>query len=118
MNFKEGLERIAEKIDDFLGVAIVDQDGILIEEYKIDPLLDMNALVAEYSALLKAADKASLSVDLGPSREITVLTDKTGVIIKKINEGYFLFLVVQSEKNIGKGRFFMKREAAVFVEDL
>ncbi len=118
MNFKEGLGRIAEKIDDVLGVAIVDQDGILVEEHQTDPSIDLAALVAEYSAFLKAADKASLSVDLGPSQEITVSMEKTSVIIKKINEAYFLFLVARSEKNMGKGRFFMKREAAAFVEDL
>jgi predicted regulator of Ras-like GTPase activity (Roadblock/LC7/MglB family) len=118
MNFKEGLERIAEKLDDCLGVAIVDQDGILVEEYKNDSLIDLAALAAEYSALLKGADKASLSVELGPSREITVLMDTTSVVIKKINEGYFLLMALQSDRNIGKGRFFMKREAAVMVEDL
>ncbi len=118
MNFMESLERIAGKIDDLLGVAVVDSDGILVQDHIIDPDLDITALVAEYSALLKAADKASSSVEIGVSHEITVLTEKAIVIIKKINEGYFLFLVARSDKNMGKGRFFMKREAAAMVEDM
>jgi predicted regulator of Ras-like GTPase activity (Roadblock/LC7/MglB family) len=118
MDFKESLKRIAEKIDDFRGVAIVDSDGILVEECKEDPLFDLNPLVAEYSAFLKAADKASVSAEVGTWHEVIVTTEKATIMIKKMTEGYFLFMVMQSEKNIGKGRFFMKKEAAVLVEDL
>jgi predicted regulator of Ras-like GTPase activity (Roadblock/LC7/MglB family) len=118
MSFKDGLERIAEKVDDFLGVAIVDAEGILVQEVKADPLFDLISLVAEYSAFVKAANKASVSMDLGPSQEITVTTEKMTIIIKKINDGYFLLLAAESSKNIGKGRFFMKREAAALVEEL
>jgi len=118
MNFKESLKRIADKVDDFLGVAIVDSDGILVEEYKVNDLLDLDPLVAEYSALLKAADKASVSAEVGTWNEVSVLTEKATIMIKKMTEGYFLFMVMQSEKNIGKGRFFMKKEAAVLAEDL
>ncbi|MBI3358587.1 MAG: roadblock/LC7 domain-containing protein [Nitrospirae bacterium] len=118
MSFREGLERIAEKVDDLLGVAIVDSEGILVQEVKADPSFDLISLVAEYSAFVKAADKASVSMELGPSYEIMVTTDKMAIMIKKINDGYFLLLAAESDQYIGKGRFFMKREAAAFVEDL
>jgi predicted regulator of Ras-like GTPase activity (Roadblock/LC7/MglB family) len=96
----------------------VDGEGILIEDYKTDPDFDLPSLVAEYSAFVKAADKASISMELGPSHEITVLTETITIIIQKINEGYFLLLAAKSAKNVGKGKFFMKREAATLVEDL
>jgi len=118
MSFREGLERIAEKIDDILGVAIVDAEGIMVQEVKTDPAFDLISLVAEYSVFVKAADKASVSADLGTSHEVTVTTDKVTIIIKKINPEYFLFLAAQSDKNVGKGRFLMKREAYAFAEDL
>ncbi len=118
MSFREGLERVAEKVDDLLGVAIVDAEGILVEEVKPDPSFDLISLVAEYSAFVKAANKASVSMDLGSSHEVTVMTDKMTILIKKINDGYFLLLAAASDKNMGKGRFFMKREAAALVEDL
>jgi predicted regulator of Ras-like GTPase activity (Roadblock/LC7/MglB family) len=57
-------------------------------------------------------------MDLGPSQEVTVVTETITIIIKKINEDYFLLLAAQSEKNVGKGRFFMRREAAAIVEEL
>ena len=118
MDFKKSLKKIAEKIDDFYGIAIVDSDGILVEEYKMDALFDLNPLVAEYSAFLKAAEKASISAEVGGWHEVTVLTEKATIIIKKMTGEYFLFMVMQSDKNMGKGRFYMKREAAVLVSDL
>ena len=118
MNFKEGLQRIANQIDDFIGIALVDSDGILVEEYKKDDLFDLTPLVAEYSAFLKVADKASISSDVGPSHEMTVLAEKATIIINKMAGGYFLCLVTQSPKNVGKGRFYMKREAALIAADL
>ncbi len=118
MNFKEGLERIAARVEDFIGVAIVDADGISIEEHKKDPFFDFNPLIAEFSAFLKAADKASISADVGPSDEVTVSAEKATVMIRRMKEGYFLLLATDSPKHIGKGRFFMKRESALISEDL
>ncbi len=118
MSFREGLERIAKKVDDCLGVAIVDAEGILVQEVKTNPSFDLISLVAEYSAFVKAADKASVSLELGVSHEVTVTTEKMTVIIKKINKNYFLFLAAETDKNAGKGRFFMKQEAYALAEDL
>lgn len=118
MNFKESLKKIADKIDDVLAVAIGDMDGIILEEYKTDPLFDITSLVAEYSGIWRTVEKASLSLDLGSSQEISILTEKTTLIVKKINTGYFLLLAAKSEKNFGKGRFLVKKEIAALVEEL
>ena len=118
MSFADNLQQIAGKIDDVLGVAISGMDGIILEEYKADPLLDLASFAAEYSALLRVVDKTGLSLDLGASEEISILTERTSVLIKKINAEYFLLLAVGSEKNFGKGRFLMKKEAATLVEEL
>jgi predicted regulator of Ras-like GTPase activity (Roadblock/LC7/MglB family) len=118
MNFKERLKKIADRIDDVLAVAIGDMDGIILDEYKIDPLFDITSLVAEYSGIWRTVEKASLSLDLGSSQEISILTEKITVIVKKINAGYFLLLAAKSEKNFGKGRFFVKKEIAALVEEL
>lgn len=118
MSFKESLQKIADKLDDVLGIAISDMDGIILEEYKGDPLFDVTSLAAEYSAVWRTVDKASLSVDLGLSQEMSILTEKAAIIVKKINEGYFLLLATASDKNLGKGRFLVKKEAAALAKEL
>ncbi len=118
MNFKESLRKISEKVDDVMGVAIAASDGIIVEENRIDPSLDLGSIAAEFGVLLRTVDKASQSVELGSSQEITVITDRAIVLIKKINSEYFLLLAVASEKNFGKGRFLIRMEAATLVEEL
>jgi predicted regulator of Ras-like GTPase activity (Roadblock/LC7/MglB family) len=118
MNFKENLRKLADKMDDVVAIAIGDMDGIILEEYKTDPLFDIASLVAEYSGIWRTVDKASLSLDLGASQEISILTEKTAIIVKKINQGYFLLLAARSEKNFGKGRFLVKKEIATLVAEL
>lgn len=118
MNFADRLKKIVDKIGDVLGAAISGVDGIILEEYKVDPALDLASLAAEYGALWRAVDNAGLSVDLGAAKEITVLTGKMMIILKKINSEYFLVLAIGSERNFGKGRFFLKREAGALLKEL
>ena len=118
MNFKESLKKISEKIDDLLGIAIAATDGIIVEEYRADPTLDLSSIVAEFGALWRTVDKAGHSVELGSSEEMTVITERAVILIKKINSEYFLLLAVASEKNFGKGRFILRMEAATLMEEL
>lgn len=118
MNFKESLKKLSEKIDDLMGVAIAASDGIIVEEYRADPALDLTSIVAEFGALWRTVDKTSQSVELGSSQEITIVTERAVVLVKKINPEYFLLLAVASEKNFGKGRFLLRMEAATLVEEL
>lgn len=118
MSFEESLRRVTNNIEDSLGVAMVGMDGMVVEEHKKDPLLDLQSLGAEYCAVIKDIERVSSSLGLGSGREISVVTDKAIVILKKINEEYFLLLVLGSEGNFGKGRFLLKREIAFLEKEL
>lgn len=118
MSLKESLKKISDKVDDSMGIAIAAVDGIIVAEYKADPALDLSSIVAECGVVWKSADKASQSVELGPSQEMTIVTDRAVILVKKINPEYFLLLAATSEKNFGKGRFLLRMEAATLVEEL
>lgn len=118
MSLKASLKKISEKVDDLMGVAIAAADGIIVEEYRADPALDLASVVAECGALWKTVDTASQSVELGASQEMTIVTERAVVLVKKINSEYFLLLAVASEKNFGKGRFLLRMEAATLMEEL
>lgn len=117
MNFKENLQKLSDKIDDLMGVAIAGMDGILVEEIRVDPSFDLGPIAAEYGGLWRSVDQAGQSVELGAGQEMTVMTEKAIILVKKINRDYFLVLVAGSEKNFGKGRFLLKMEAASLVEE-
>ncbi|MFQ5456268.1 MAG: roadblock/LC7 domain-containing protein [Nitrospirota bacterium] len=117
MSFEDSLKRVIEGIgEDSLGIALVGTDGIVVEEYKKDLLLDIQALGAEYCTFLKETDKISLNSGL--TEELTVTNDNVIIILKRISEDYFLILVIRAGGNFGKSRFLLKRESAVLKDEL
>lgn len=118
MSFQERLQEISETIEELNGVAIADMDGIIVEEYKKDPSFDMALLVAEYGTFWYSADKAGVSCDIGPAKEVCVLTENATVVIRKICQDYFLLLAISSEKGMGKSRFYARMMADTLAEEI
>ncbi len=118
MSFSDNLRRITESLQDALGVALVGMDGIVVEEQKMDNLLDLSAHAAEFSTVLRQMEEVSESLRLGKAQELSFLGEKGVIVIKKINPEYFLLLVMQSDLNFGKSRFLIKKEVALMEKDL
>jgi len=118
MSFVESLRRVTNNLEDSKGIALVGMDGIVVEEHKKDPTLDLQTLGAEYSGMMREVQKTTAALQLGDVREVSVLTDKALVISRQITQEYFLVLVVKSEGNFGKGRFLMRREIASLEKEL
>ena len=110
MSFTESLRKVMEDLEEAQGIALVGMDGIVVEERKRDPTLDLQSLGVEYCTILKIADKSMSSMDLGNSEELSVLTGKAVVVIRRIHEEYFLILFIRKDGNFGKGRYLLRRE--------
>ncbi len=118
MSFVESLRKITNNLEDALGVALVGMDGIVVEEHRRDTLLDLSALAAEFSAVLRQIEEVSEGLHFGQAHELCVLGDKGLILIKKITPEYFLLLVIHSEGNFGKGRYLLRREVARLEKEL
>jgi predicted regulator of Ras-like GTPase activity (Roadblock/LC7/MglB family) len=118
VSFVENLRKISNNLEDSLGVALVGMDGIVVEEHRRDNLLDLSALAAEFSAVLRQLEEVSEGLHFGQAQELCVLADKGLILIKKINPEYFLLLVIHSEGNFGKGRYLLRREVAHLEKEL
>jgi len=118
VSFAENLKQITDNLEGALGVALVGMDGIVVEEYKLDNLLDLPTMAAEFSGVLRQIEEVSENLRIGPSQELSVQGDKALIIIKIINVNYFLLLVIQSEANFGKGRYLLKREMVRMEKEL
>lgn len=118
MNLVESLRRINNNLDDALGVALAGMDGIVVEEHKRDGLLDLNAMAAEFSGILKQLEGVARNIQLNGISELCVLADSGMTLVRKINEEYFLLLVISPEGNFGKGRFLLRREVARLEKEL
>ncbi|MCI0528579.1 MAG: hypothetical protein L0Y56_14165, partial [Nitrospira sp.] len=75
MSFVESLRKITNNLEEALGVALVGMDGIVVEEHRRDTLLDLSALAAEFSAVLRQIEEVSESLHFGQAHELCVLSE-------------------------------------------
>jgi len=109
MSFSEVLKGLTEKVQGAKGALIVGMDGIIVEEFSQDPEgIDFNSIGAEYGNVLKEIQNASSSLRLGNASEVAVMTDAVDLIMRKINDEYFIALLLSPKKNLGKGRFLVR----------
>ncbi|HXN06508.1 MAG TPA: hypothetical protein VN944_05530 [Nitrospiria bacterium] len=117
MSFSRVLTRVVTESDRATGAAVVANDGIVLEEYKTDPSIDFSILGAEFCRTFREIGEKTASIRRGTPLEISLLTDQSMIILRKINEEYFLVLVLESDANFGKGRFMMRKEMEQLINE-
>jgi predicted regulator of Ras-like GTPase activity (Roadblock/LC7/MglB family) len=108
MNFTETLKAMVERVDGAVSAMIIGTDGIPVEEYAVEKIIDLNALGAETSQMMKDIKFAAENLGLGEAKEFAIVSDLCGIIMRKINEDYFLAMVIKPEGNYGKGRYVLR----------
>jgi predicted regulator of Ras-like GTPase activity (Roadblock/LC7/MglB family) len=108
MNFTEVLKETVDKVDGAVSAMIIASDGIPVQEYVSERLIDLTGLGAEASAMIRDIGLAAENLGLGEAREFSIISDMCGIIMRKINDDYYLALIIKPEGNYGKGRFVLK----------
>lgn len=108
MSFTEALKEAVEKVDGAVSAMIIGADGISVQEYVNERLLDLTGLSAEASAMIKDINFAADNLGLGEAKEFSIISDRCGIIMRKINSDYYLALIIKPDGNYGKGRFILK----------
>jgi len=108
MAFADILKQVVSDTEGALGALIVGIDGIPVEEYSTAPDLDLQSMTVEYSTLLKEIEKGSQAAQLGTTKEVTVLADKAMIMLRRLNDEYFMVMIIKPDGNFGKGRFLLR----------
>ncbi len=108
MNFSEVLKDTVERVEGAVSAMIIASDGIPVQEYAPERLIDLTGLGAEASAMIRDIGFAAENLGLGEAREFSIVSDTCGIIMRKINNEYYLALVIKPDGNYGKGRFILK----------
>ena len=117
--FSEILQRIVEETGGGIGAVLMGYDGIAIDQYFApDEELDLQMVVVEYSNVLKEIRKTADILSLGDMEEISIRTDRFIIVIRVLNDEYFVALVINRDGNFGKGRYLMTREGYNLTEAL
>lgn len=119
MSYKKSLKFLTENVGGGLAAIIMGYDGIPIDEYLVDSTqFDLQLLTLEYANLLRDIRRTVDLLENGVMEEVSIATDKLRVIVRVINEDFFLILVITVDGNFGKGRYLLSREALILKEDL
>lgn len=110
MTITETLKKIIDDLDEAQGVALVAMDGIVVEEQKRDPNIDIQSLGAEWCTIVRQTDKTMASCGFENSTELSILSRSGVVLMRKIGSEYFLLLLIEKDGNFGKGRYLLRRE--------
>jgi predicted regulator of Ras-like GTPase activity (Roadblock/LC7/MglB family) len=116
--FKEAIRDVVEGTDGGLAGILMDFEGIAVDSYVKTELMDINAVGAEYSVILKSIQRATESLEAGGPREVAIQSEKVTTLIRILNDEYFLALTLSPDGNFGKGRFLMRTAAPKLLEQL
>lgn len=117
MSFTEVLRHVTKSVKGAKGAAVVGMDGIIVESHVETGGVDLPSVSAEYGNILKEVANASRSLRMGSPSEVSVITESSDLIMRKINDEYFIALVMSPDGNFGKGRFLMRVAANKLVEE-
>lgn len=108
MSFSEILKETVDRVDGAVSAMIIGADGMPVEEYASEKLIDLDDLCAEASAMIKDIGTAAETLGLGEAKEFSIISDRCGIIMRKINNEYYMALIIKPDGNYGKGRFVLK----------
>jgi predicted regulator of Ras-like GTPase activity (Roadblock/LC7/MglB family) len=108
MPFADILKEVVQGTEGAMGALVVGVDGISVEEFTLDKEIDLQSMTVEYATLLKEIERGSQSSQLGSTREVTVIADKAMIMLRRLNDEYFMVLIIKPDGNFGKGRFLLR----------
>lgn len=116
--FKSILSRIPERSGDVLGLALVSLDGIAIEKLSVDPGLNFDTMIAEFTDRMKKTIQASGDMGTGGAREMVVFTDKAIVILRSVHEDYYILCAAHPDGIFGRVRHAIRMAIPELAQEL
>jgi predicted regulator of Ras-like GTPase activity (Roadblock/LC7/MglB family) len=108
MSFTPVLKEAVQRVDGAVSASIIGIDGMPVEEFSVEKLINLDDLSAESSQMMKDISNAAESLGLGQAGEFSIISELCGIIMRKINDEYYFALVIKPDGNYGKGRFILR----------
>jgi len=112
MNFAKILKEAVDKVEGAFSAMILGIDGMPVETYNAEKILNLESLSAESSQMMRGINSAADSLGLGEASEFSIISDLCGIIMRRINREYYMAILIKPGGNVGKGRFVLKNMVA------
>ncbi len=117
--FREALQGVVDRVDGGLAGMLIDFEGIPLESYSRDnAALDVEAIGAEVSVLVKSIQRAGEMLEAGATREVSIKNERMVTVVRVLNETYFMAVTLAPHGNLGKARYLMRVAAPGLIEEL
>jgi len=103
--FTDALKRVAARVPETQVLMVMGTDGIPVERLLVRPEPNLEAVAAEYTALLKSGVAVAADTGLGELKELAVVTEKMTALLVSITPEYFLFAGLAPGAILGRARF-------------
>jgi predicted regulator of Ras-like GTPase activity (Roadblock/LC7/MglB family) len=109
--FKAVLETILEHTEGSLGALIMGLDGIAVERSlkKEGQEANLDVAAAEFTSLVRNAQRAGKDTGLGGLRELVISLDDAVVLMRLLSSEYFVVLAISPTGNLGRARFELRK---------
>lgn len=109
--FKAALEAILERTDGSIGALIMGTDGIAVEKVlsKEAQELNVDVAAAEFTSLVRNAQRTGNVTGLGNLRELVVQLESAVLLMRLFSKDYFVVLALKPDGNMGRGRFELRK---------
>jgi predicted regulator of Ras-like GTPase activity (Roadblock/LC7/MglB family) len=109
--FKDVLERIIERTEGSLGALIMGIDGIAVERSlkQAGDEANLDVAAAEFTSLVRNAQKAGNDTGLGTLRELVISLDDAILLVRLLGKDYFVVLAISPEGNLGRARIELRK---------
>jgi len=117
--FRELLKKIVDGCEGGLAGLLMGYDGIAVDSYLSEGAQsDIQSVGMEFSVILTQARNAVSLLGGGALREVAFKSEKMTVIVRLLNDEYFLALALEPDGNYGKGRYLLRSTAASILAEL
>jgi predicted regulator of Ras-like GTPase activity (Roadblock/LC7/MglB family) len=113
--FKAILRTILDESDGGLGVFLLGDDGIIIDQIRTDSdsAEEQLALVVELAAGIKGIRQTAEVLEAGNLNEVVIRYEKLTLVVHILSAEYFVVLLLSPQALSGKGSYVLKREASL-----
>ena len=117
--FKEILASMIHETEGCIGAILVGSDGIPVEQYvRESETVHPDQVAVEMAGVLKEMKKAVGILEIGELEEVSLATEKQGILMRTVDADHFVALVFAAGGNLGKGRYVMNRDRIKILEEL
>ena len=116
--FAEHIKRVVDNVSGGIGGLVMGLDGIAVDKYIAENKLDLSTIGIEFSYILGQAKRAGETLQIGNIDEFSVKAEQLTMVIRMLNEEYFLAVLLSADGNFGKCCYLMRSVAPSIIQEL